>query len=480
MAENTFATEFNALGDMLDNLDSSSPAGDFHARQLSAVLAFGRRASAQPELSVLLQDAVALLAEILEVELSGVGRVTGSGATLVQTIAGSDAQGHAVDAKINEAPLNSETSMAGYALNVASPIVAPEMTAENRFTDLFLRSLGVRSALCVPLHLNRAAFGTLGVYSKNHHAFSSDDIRFAETMAHLVTSSIARVRAEEALHEQLVFTSRVMGTVASLVLVLDAHGKLQDMNRSAQRVTGFTVETVRGKSFFELLLPPEEIDKFQGVFRHLARQGQGVNIEGKMLTKDGTPRHVSWSLSTMCNEQGDIRSILLSGVDRTEQLATKQALGDAKAAADKAQQALQEARQHSQAEPAERTPDVKSGGQQDAAEPQPFRPLGGKPGAEQRTSPRRSYHYRQLIAPIRDGKLPSPEDFFHVTCEDISAGGISFYQDQAPDFKDLVVALGAPPHVTYFSAHITRVAQKERDGRDMNFVGCRFTGRVHL
>jgi len=463
VAEDTFSAEFNALGDMLANLDSSSPAGDFHARQLSAVLAFGRRANAQPELSVLLQDAVALVAEILEVELSGVGRVIESGATLVQTVAGSDAQGHALDTKVNEAPLDPETSMAAYALNVASPIVAPEMAAEKRFTDLFLRSLGIRSALCVPLHLNRAAFGTLGIYSKNHHAFSSDDLRFAETMAHLVTSSIARVQAEGALHEQLVFTSTVMGIVDSLVLVLDAHGKLQDMNRSAQRVTGFAVETVRGKSFFDLLLPPDEIDKFQAVFRHLARQGQGVNIEGKMLTKDGTPRHVSWSLSTICNEQGDIRSILLSGIDRTEQLATEHALGDAKAAADKAQQALQEARR-----------------QEGAAEPRPFGPVSDKPGTEQRTSPRRSYHYRQLIAPIRDGKLPSPEDFFHATCEDISAGGISFYQDQTPDFEDLVVALGAPPEVTYFSARISRVTQKEHDGRDMNFVGCRFTGRVHL
>ena len=47
------------------------------ALQQHAVLAFGRRTNAQPPLAVLLQDAVALVGEILHAPLGGVGEVQG-------------------------------------------------------------------------------------------------------------------------------------------------------------------------------------------------------------------------------------------------------------------------------------------------------------------------------------------------------------------------------------------------------------------
>ena len=55
--------------------------------------------------------------------------------------------------------------------------------AEKRFTDLFLRKLGVRSALNVPLHLNTEACGVLGLYRKEHRPFTPDDLAKIEDIA---------------------------------------------------------------------------------------------------------------------------------------------------------------------------------------------------------------------------------------------------------------------------------------------------------
>ena len=99
---------------------------------------------------------------------------------------------------------------------------------------------------------------------------------------------------------------------------------------------------------------------------------------------------------------------------------------------------------------------------------------------EQRSSFRNAYHYWQAIGPIYDGLLPSRHELFDVICEDLSAGGIAFHLDWAPDFQDLVVALGRPPALSHFTARVVRIMPKAHDGKQVYLVGCCFTGRIHL
>ena len=56
-------------------------------------------------------------------------------------------------------------------------------------------------------------------------------------------------------------------------------------------------------------------------------------------------------------------------------------------------------------------------------------------GKELRASPRRSFQYRQMIAPVMGGGMPSRTDFFEVDCCDISAGGLSFFLDHVPGVR---------------------------------------------
>jgi len=67
-----------------------------------------------------------------------------------------------------------------------------------------------------------------------------------------------------------------------------------------------------------------------------------------------------------------------------------------------------------------------------------------------------------------------------VRCEDISAGGISFYLEGPPDFTTFVVTLGWPAAEGHFSARVVRVPKASFEGRSGYLIGCRFTGRVWL
>lgn len=101
-------------------------------------------------------------------------------------------------------------------------------------------------------------------------------------------------------------------------------------------------------------------------------------------------------------------------------------------------------------------------------------------GAELRTSPRRKYPYRQMIAPIVGQRVPSRDEFFPVWCKDLSGGGFSIYMENPPAFHNLIVALGLPPHVKFYRAEAMHVQPVELEGRRIFLVGCRFTNRVYL
>ncbi len=100
-------------------------------------------------------------------------------------------------------------------------------------------------------------------------------------------------------------------------------------------------------------------------------------------------------------------------------------------------------------------------------------------GDNRRSSPRREFRYRQLIAPMSGDTVPAENCFFSVLCEDISAGGISFYLDKRPAYDHIIVALGHAAAMTYFRARIVRITNQSLDGRPSHLIGCRFVGRVH-
>jgi PAS domain S-box-containing protein len=446
------------LGGMLAGLESKWENLDPRARQQVALLAFGRRSNARPAMAVLMQDAVSLAAEVLDADLSGVAEVNSDGTRLALKLTATATGGPAAKGWTQDSPLAADSmdgnSMAAFTLNSASPIVSADIAAEKRFIDLFLRKLGVQSALNVPLHLNTEPCGVLGLYRKGKRPFTPDDVQFAETIASLLVASIARVKAEEALREQQAFASALLAMVDGLVITLDSQGHVVDTNRACEAATGFASAEIQGKAFCSVFAVPEEADSVEGVLRRAMGGQMSCKFESQLLAKDGSRRQVAWTMRVMYDGNRRVQSLVLSGTDRTEQLQMQTELQQVKAL-------------------------VEESGRADREEPpQPFEQLGSPRGVEMRSSPRRVFQHQQWIGPMIGTRLPQRDDFFEVVCEDISAGGISFLMDQPPRFQRMIVALGKPPALTYFTASVARVVEKTIDGQKRHLVGCRFTGRI--
>jgi PAS domain S-box-containing protein len=458
---------------MLGKVDVGPPAADPRARRQQALVAFGRRTNAQPPWDVLMQDAVALVVEILGAELGGAGVVEGE--TLAMTIGGrrppAAAAGAPAVAQVHRCPLADTNSMAAYALRTGSLAVSADICKDRRFRDSFLEKLGVAGAMAIPLHVGGRPFGALGVYGTARREFTFDDVAFAETIAHLLSASIARIRVEQKLEQTSAIQSGVLEMLDAMVMMLDLDGRVLDMNRACEQLTQYRVDEIRNKPLWSALSAPEEADLLEAIFRG-ARTDQAPNeFDGYVLAKDGTRHRVAWSLKALCT--GEVQTILMTGTDQTAQAQTKAELEKVKALAEQTTATLAQLCTRLSG------PSAPSGPTQVPVETAPADPiLSANSGAERRRSFRRAYRYRQAIAPMTDGVVPTRWEFFEVDCWDISLGGIAFFLDRPPDFQTLVVSLGRPPALNHFTAQVVRVARMEQHGRMRYLVGCRFLERV--
>jgi hypothetical protein len=97
---------------------------------------------------------------------------------------------------------------------------------------------------------------------------------------------------------------------------------------------------------------------------------------------------------------------------------------------------------------------------------------------DRRNEQRHWYDCVQLIAPYTPGRLPAAAEFRHVRCQDLSPGGMSYYDVQLPENPGLLVLLGPSPFI-FLTAEVTHHENVQDGDRKEYLIGCRFTGRIN-
>lgn len=125
-------------------------------------------------------------------------------------------------------------------------------------------------------------------------------------------------RVEEALRQERNFTSAIIDTSSALVIVLDRRGRIFRYNRGCEELSGYRADEVIGKTVWDILLIPQEIEAVKIVFAELSAKTQPLAFENYWLTKDGEKRLISWSNSIIFDAEGEVEFIVGIGVDITE------------------------------------------------------------------------------------------------------------------------------------------------------------------
>lgn len=99
---------------------------------------------------------------------------------------------------------------------------------------------------------------------------------------------------------------------------------------------------------------------------------------------------------------------------------------------------------------------------------------------ERRRAHRYSFGSIQWVAPLHGDKRPGPGDFVPVRCCDISKTGFSFWLDEQPDFRELVVQIQKGTGVMFIKAEVVHTKRQGLAGHERFLVGCRFNGRINV
>jgi PAS domain S-box-containing protein len=201
----------------LDEADQArqSAAAELHARacQQAAIANLGHRALQRYSLPVLLDSAVELVAQTLNVEYSKVQELLPESKALVLRAGMGWKEGLVGHATVEAGP----GSQAGYTLASERPVIVQDLREEGRFIPSPLQAEhGIVSGLSVIIPGKDRPFGVLGAHTSQDRAFTADDVNFLEAAASILAAAIERRRTEEDLRR----FNRAMRTLSECNLAM--------------------------------------------------------------------------------------------------------------------------------------------------------------------------------------------------------------------------------------------------------------------
>jgi diguanylate cyclase (GGDEF)-like protein len=167
------------------------------ARREAAMGRLGRMALRVPDRQALLDEAIALLDDTLDVDRCSIVEVV-PGGERVRLAAGATV---APDEDREDLPAAARR-LVGWVLGAAEPIVVWEWASERRLDGGALRERGLRSMAAAAIRGRAGAFGVIAVHSSAVGAFSAEDAQWLQSMADLLASALDREDSEARMRHQ--------------------------------------------------------------------------------------------------------------------------------------------------------------------------------------------------------------------------------------------------------------------------------------
>jgi diguanylate cyclase (GGDEF)-like protein/PAS domain S-box-containing protein len=125
-------------------------------------------------------------------------------------------------------------------------------------------------------------------------------------------------RSEEALHAERSFTSALLETTGALVIIHDPQGRIIRVNGALEKITGRSLEEVRGREVWDVFHAPEDREAARETFAALSTPAPPRQHESGWIGKDGAQIQIVWSDAVLRNAAGGITHVISTGIDVTE------------------------------------------------------------------------------------------------------------------------------------------------------------------
>lgn len=124
--------------------------------------------------------------------------------------------------------------------------------------------------------------------------------------------------AELALKTERDFIATIFSTAAAIISVVDREGRFVSINRACENLTGYSSEELIGKTLWETLLLPQDVEGVKRALGLLDKVTFPNTHTNHWRLKDGSLRLIEWTNNVLRDEKGEVALIVASGIDITE------------------------------------------------------------------------------------------------------------------------------------------------------------------
>jgi diguanylate cyclase (GGDEF)-like protein/PAS domain S-box-containing protein len=134
-----------------------------------------------------------------------------------------------------------------------------------------------------------------------------------------ITDVTALVDERHVQIEERRFVDAILEVAGALVCVFDGDGRILRFNQACELVTGYSFEEVRGRPFYDFLVPPAEIEAVRADLTALRPGQPPMRNENNWVTRDGRLRLIAWSDVCFFDDDGRATHLISTGIDITDE-----------------------------------------------------------------------------------------------------------------------------------------------------------------
>ncbi len=182
-----------------------------------------------------------------------------------------------------------------------------------------LRPQGIESILVVPLFVQGEYHGFIGFDEcRNKRAWLVEDVELLRTISQIITGTLERKQAEEALRESEKRYRALVEDMPALICRFLPDGTLSFVNTSYCRYFDKNPEELVSKDFFQFI-PEKEREKIRRYFQSFSEKMPVKSYEHQVVAPNGEVRWQRWTDRALFDEKGNLNQYQSVGNDITDQ-----------------------------------------------------------------------------------------------------------------------------------------------------------------